>query len=326
LTDHPHATGSTATPSASGRPKVSILIPVHNQERWIEDCVRSALAQSYPYLEVVVSDNASTDRTGEIVSALMGDRRLRYARNETDIGRVRNYRRLVHDLATGDWVLMLDGDDLLLDEDYVSKAIELAASDPEVVLVFGKMLQGSSVHSAKVRNEGCQIPTIMDGNTFFLRHLPFDEIGLFHLTVLYRRDAALALDIYDRNFLSVDFDAFYRLILGHKIGFVDAVAGLWRQHGHNTSQRYDYEALRENFAALRRPFEQALATGIAPRPVLERWLRVSTARFLLICMKSALRLGRYRDVARFITSLAADDPHLLATVTALGFRRLAGLK
>lgn len=326
MTDHPHATGSTATPSASGRPKVSILIPVHNQERWIEDCVRSALAQSYPDLEVVVSDNASTDRTGEIVSALMGDRRLRYARNETDIGRVRNYRRLVHDLATGDWVLMLDGDDLLLDEHYVSKAMELAAFDPEVVLVFGKMLQGSSVHSAEARNERCQLSSVTDGNEFFLRHPPFGEIGLFHLTVLYRRETALALNIYDLNVLSVDFDAFYRMILGHKIGFVDSVAGLWRQHGKNTSQRYDYEALLGNFAALRRPFEQALAMGIAPQPVLERWLRFSTARFLLICMKSALRLGRFRDVARFITSVTAHDPRLLGTVTALGVRRLAGLK
>lgn len=320
------AIGQPARPDAASGPvgpTVSILIPAYNQERWIEACVRSALAQSYPLLEVIVSDNASTDRTGEIVSAMTGDRRLRYVRSAVNLGRVGNYRRLVHELATGDWVLVLDGDDLLTDPEYIAEAVKLARSDPGIVLVFGRMLQGPSPEQAVMRNTALAGSMVFDGDAFFLAHPPFSEVGLFHLTALYRRDHAVELDIYDRDYLSVDFDAFYRLILGRRLAFLDRPAGLWRQHGRNTSQHFDPAALLRNFEALRRPYEAAMARNLGPRSSLQRWLREANARFLLICLKAAARRWRLMDCARFIHRAAAHDPRTVLTASILVSQRIA---
>ena len=178
---------------ASRVPHVSLLIPAYNQEAWIEACVRSALAQTYANLHVVVSDNASTDGTERIVRGLLGDPRLTYSRNATNLGRVGNYHRLVHELATGDLAMVLDGDDVLTNPDYIASAAAMLRDDADVVLAFGKILQGVSVATATVRNEGLGLARVMNGTSFFLSNPPFaSRVGLYHLSVLYRRDAAIA--------------------------------------------------------------------------------------------------------------------------------------
>lgn len=53
-------------PSPTVPPLVSIVVPVFNRARYIVDCIQSALGQDYPSLEVVVSDNASTDGSWEL--------------------------------------------------------------------------------------------------------------------------------------------------------------------------------------------------------------------------------------------------------------------
>src|SRR5258708_1226983 len=126
----------------NSNPTVSILIPTYNQEKFIDTCVTSALNQTYDNLEVIVIDDASDDPPRGVVGRALADPRLRYERNATNIGRVSNYRRLLCELASGDWVLMLDGDDYFINPEYVADAVELALSAPDVVLVFGKLRQG----------------------------------------------------------------------------------------------------------------------------------------------------------------------------------------
>ena len=83
----------TPDPKAGQRPLASILIPVYNRAGLIEATIRSALAQSYDPIEVVVVDNASTDATWEVLQRLaLEDPRLRIFRNETNLGPVRNWR------------------------------------------------------------------------------------------------------------------------------------------------------------------------------------------------------------------------------------------
>lgn len=92
---------------------VSVLIPVYNRELYIEDCVQSALAQTWSDLEVVIVDNCSTDRTWEICQALVQrDSRIRVFRNDSNIGPVRNWKRCI-DEARGDFGKILFSDDLI---------------------------------------------------------------------------------------------------------------------------------------------------------------------------------------------------------------------
>jgi glycosyltransferase involved in cell wall biosynthesis len=90
---------------------VTIGIPVYNGARYLEQALDAALAQTYPNLEIIVSDNCSTDRTEEICSAYAArDSRIRYVRQARNLGWIGNYEYLVGE-ARGDYFCWLASDD-----------------------------------------------------------------------------------------------------------------------------------------------------------------------------------------------------------------------
>lgn len=93
--------------------KVSIIIPAHNAERYIADCIESVLKQSYEDWELIIVDDGSKDQTAEICSCYAGkDNRIRLFHNDTGKG-VSSARNRGLDEATGDYIVFLDSDDLL---------------------------------------------------------------------------------------------------------------------------------------------------------------------------------------------------------------------
>lgn len=101
-------------------PLVSILIPVYNRENYIAECIESALAQTYPNIEVVVGDNASSDGTWIICQQFAAkDKRVRIFRNDQNIGPVRNWLACVAQ-ARGDYSKILWSDDLI-HPDFIKK-------------------------------------------------------------------------------------------------------------------------------------------------------------------------------------------------------------
>jgi len=84
-----------------GHPTVSIGMPVYNGANYVRRSVQSLLAQDYEDFELLISDNASTDETESICRELAeSDGRIRYFRNETNVGASRNYNKVFR-LANG---------------------------------------------------------------------------------------------------------------------------------------------------------------------------------------------------------------------------------
>jgi glycosyltransferase involved in cell wall biosynthesis len=93
-------------------PRVTIALPVYNGERYLETSLRSLLDQTFDDLEVLVSDNCSTDATPEIVRDLAGDDgRLRYHRNAEPLGLARNHNQVVA-MANGELFKWASHDDV----------------------------------------------------------------------------------------------------------------------------------------------------------------------------------------------------------------------
>ena len=93
------------------RPLVSIGIPTFNRRDYLLQCVHSALAQTYTNIEVIVSDNASTDDTWQYLTTL-NDPRLVLIRQPSNAGMVGNFNACLF-AATGDLFILLSDDDLL---------------------------------------------------------------------------------------------------------------------------------------------------------------------------------------------------------------------
>jgi len=113
--------------------RLAIGLPVYNGERFLEEALRSILDQSFGDFELVVSDNASTDRTEAIVREVASrDPRMRYHRNAENIGLTRNFNQ-VFSMARGELFKWAAGDDALL-PGFLERCVRQLDARPDVVL------------------------------------------------------------------------------------------------------------------------------------------------------------------------------------------------
>src|SRR6478672_8774736 len=90
-------------------PLVSICIPVYNGERFIDDTIKCCINQTYTNIEILFSDNCSTDGTIARIKSY-NDPRIKIFSNETNIGLVANYRKALS-YASGKYMGFLGADD-----------------------------------------------------------------------------------------------------------------------------------------------------------------------------------------------------------------------
>jgi len=118
------------------RPRCSIGLPVWNGMNYVEEAIRSVLAQDMGDFELIISDNASTDRTAEICERFaLEDDRIVYVRHPRNIGAAKNYNHVFH-LAQGEYFVWLAHDDVQGPR-FLSTCLEaFDRADPDTVLVY----------------------------------------------------------------------------------------------------------------------------------------------------------------------------------------------
>ncbi len=94
---------------------VSIVMPVHNAERYLEEAIRSVISQTYSNWELLVIDDASTDSSKEIAYRIaQTDDRIKVCSNPTPTGYPATPRNIAIDMAKGRYIAFLDSDDVWL--------------------------------------------------------------------------------------------------------------------------------------------------------------------------------------------------------------------
>jgi glycosyltransferase involved in cell wall biosynthesis len=117
----------------SAPPRVSIALPVFNGERYLAQAIQSILDQTYRDFELIVSDNASTDRTEEICRSFEAqDTRVRYVRQPRNIGASPNFN-ICFALASGEYFKWAAHDDYL-EPEYLAACVEALDAHPDAVL------------------------------------------------------------------------------------------------------------------------------------------------------------------------------------------------
>jgi glycosyltransferase involved in cell wall biosynthesis len=145
-------------------PLITIGIPTYNRANgYMKEAVASALGQTYGNIEVIISDNCSSDNTGEVVKSF-NDSRIRYFRHSVNIGANDNFNFCLEQ-ASGAYFLLLHDDDLI-DMDFVSTCMEAAGHRSD----FGIIRTGTRVIDSAGTVKG-EHPNLIAGATvedFFL--------------------------------------------------------------------------------------------------------------------------------------------------------------
>jgi glycosyltransferase involved in cell wall biosynthesis len=190
------AATALATDSGPGsdqpRPRVSFAIPVRNGERFLGRALDSLLAQDFDDFEIVVCDNASTDKTPELMRRYADrDPRVRCILNEEDIGQIENFNR-VYKLSRGEFFRWMGADDWL-EPEYARKCVTVLDTRPDAVGVTTQwrfMDDAGRIESIDVPGPRVDAPSPYQRLCLTLRLLQNPQALLFDpIYSLIRRDA-----------------------------------------------------------------------------------------------------------------------------------------
>ena len=119
----------------SGAPLVTIGMPIYNEERFLEHALASLLSQDYENIQILISDNASTDGTGQIGrQAASDDARIHYSCTDENIGSAANFRR-VAEMAEGKYFMWAAGHDEW-SENLISDSVAVLEANESASLAF----------------------------------------------------------------------------------------------------------------------------------------------------------------------------------------------
>lgn len=116
-------------------PTASFVVPCYQLADFLADCVQSILRQTYEDLEVIIMDDCSPDQTSIVARALEADSRVRYIRNENNLGHLRNFNKGIS-LARGQYIWLISADDRLRSREVLSRYLQAMESAPTIGLAF----------------------------------------------------------------------------------------------------------------------------------------------------------------------------------------------
>ena len=210
-------------------PRVSVVVPVYNGERYLRSCIDSVLAQTYASWELVLVDNASTDNTAAIIAAaIRQDARVRSVRNVATVPVIENHNVAVGEMhPDSQYCKVLHADDEMLPE-CLEQMVAIADANPEVVMVgcwsqWGERLMGQISPCAE---------TVFDGREIGRRALLGEVYPFISPSALLLRNTALAsrTAFYAGSALHADVDMAYDLLCEGAYGIAQCVLVNVRNH------------------------------------------------------------------------------------------------
>jgi glycosyltransferase involved in cell wall biosynthesis len=230
---------------------VSVGLPVRNAGDRVSDVVKSVLAQDHPDLELVISDNASTDDTEDVCRALAaGDDRVRYHRQSENVGILNNFMTAMR-LARGTYFRWI-GDDDELEPACVSTGVRAFAADPRLILVTNQVAysdENGNVETASYDGTALGSDDPVDRFEEMLRLLNESHLLIDPLYGLMRREPVAAIP--RRNMLREDEVFATKLALAGPWAHVPQVLSRrnrGRQRLGNIARRLGVPAWQAHFA------------------------------------------------------------------------------
>lgn len=205
-------------------PLVSVVIPCFNGGAFLREAIESALVQSYPRVEIIVVDDGSTDRSGEIAQGYP----VRYI-YQPNRG-LTSSRNLGAQESRGSYLVFLDADDRLMPE-AIEAGLRVLVRQPECALTVGDHLFVSTDGSYLAKS--CKDFLPVRHYEALLKSNCFEMIS----SILFRRSIFDQIGGFDPDLrVAEDYDLYLRIARHHAICFHPAVVAEYRMHQSNASR------------------------------------------------------------------------------------------
>lgn len=214
------------TDVAKTRPLISVLMSVYNEEAFLNEAIDSILAQTVQNFELIIVNDCSNDRTGEILHGYT-DPRIHVIKNKENKGLTANLNRAIEE-AGGVYIARMDGDDIA-HKDRFEKELDYLKKHPELQLI--------SCRTETFGNE--QLCSDIQGDSEYLRCRMLVRPVLAHPGFMARGEVFRELGYrYDESFRQAqDYELAARLSRSHAIGICPEILLAYRSHKGQVSQK-----------------------------------------------------------------------------------------
>ena len=234
---------------------VSVVIPAHNCESFIIDAIQSVEKQTCPPREIIVVENASSDKTFQIVSSYAQSSSVVIRIVRTDCPGVSNARNTGFSIARTDLIAMLDADDEYR-SDFIEVAVQAFNAQEDLSLFFGNrslfidgeyfdegFLESTELKNLGAKEIGSSI-NVVEGD-LFSSLLQGNFVSCSAAVV--RKERAYQADLFPVGVVSSEDRKFFcRLDLTGKAAFTWEICHYYRIHGDSKTKSSDSEQLAKN--------------------------------------------------------------------------------
>lgn len=221
-------------------PLVSIIITSYNRATMISKSIESALAQDYPNLEIIISDNCSTDTSDTVIKRYIHDPRIKYNRNAENIGMLGNFRKATYELSQGEYITYVNSDDYLTDNAFVFDCSKLVKQHKDILLVHGRMAFNNTKNGVlwEMPESPYFLKEVWDGKDVFFQSM---KTGLFSWGACFmKREAMYRVKSLQSDYHNADLDSNYKIMLSCKVGFINRLC--YMQIGHDDNNGFPVDA------------------------------------------------------------------------------------
>lgn len=314
-------------------PLVSICTPTYNRPGLLERAIRSCLAQTCQDFEIIVTDNSTNDLSGELISRL-DDPRIRYCKNERNLGPVGNTSRAVA-LAEGKYVKILMDDDLL-EPDCLRVMVEALEQNPSAGVAMAPMkIIDESDHRIYPRfyvfrkmqhryryrvGDG-----LIDKKTILKDFLTRDYPCCVPTGILFRGEIFKKFGLFDEAAdFAADLDKCMQAATEYDFYYIDQVLSSWRLMASNHTASLHQSGLNIGafYYITRKILEQTKALELFPPEEREKLVRDSvffcSCRALLNGL-AAMRARSPRLIWQTVATIFREDKYLINKLRLPGF-------
>ena len=192
-------------------PKISVIMPVYNAEKYVAEAIKSILNQTYDDFELIIINDASQDKSLEIIKSF-DDSRIKLLNNKTNLGCTISLNKGIK-IAKGEYIARMDSDDISLPERF-SKQIDYLEKNPRISVVGTYLISIDENGNENKPKANISSQSIIDNFDIFLKWKLFFGNCFAHPTIMARKKVFDHLGLYQNQWkYAEDYEMWLRISL-----------------------------------------------------------------------------------------------------------------
>jgi len=260
---------------------ISVLIPVYQSGDKLRSCIESILNQEVLPDEILIFDDCPENSMCKIVNSYSSPL-ISYKINKVNLGRTNNYRHLI-DSSASEYLLILDGDDNLVNKSFIKQAKNILSENDFVIFSGGaKLVRKNDIIEKKLVSSSRSY----SGYSYFKKWINAKQT-LPHASTIFKKDIVIQQNLYSKDIINTDIISQRTILLFGDIFLSNELFSQWNYTGSNASDVKKLKELIENYNTILIPFKFALKIkGFSLS--LFKWFFISSFRYFGYLIKTLL--------------------------------------